>query len=124
MTNDAIPRPAVIPRPTAQAEPYVEALGAETAMAFLLAFGGAELYLGASPRENTAYVQAIGPDGAAALFAVAHRLQKRVPLCDDWLSAMLHWQGQSISGIARRFRTTDVSVRKKLRRMAERDRGR
>lgn len=37
-----------MPRPTAQVELYVEALGAETAVRFLLKFGGGELYQGKS----------------------------------------------------------------------------
>ena len=33
------------PRPTAQVAPFVDALGMDGAVTFLLAFGGAELYL-------------------------------------------------------------------------------
>jgi hypothetical protein len=80
---DHIPRPTEMPRPTAQAEHYVAALGMDKAMIFLLLFGGAELYLGGSPRDNSEYIQDIRPDGAAALFALAHRLQRRVPLDSD-----------------------------------------
>jgi DNA-binding CsgD family transcriptional regulator len=37
---------------------------------------------------------------------------------------MLHWQGQSIAAIARQLRLTGVTVRTKLKRMAERERRR
>ncbi len=46
--NTAVTR--AMPRPTAQAAPYVKALGPDLATAFLLAFGGAELYLAKHPR--------------------------------------------------------------------------
>ena len=38
-----------MPRPTAQVVPYVEALGPDLAVTFLLENGGAELYLGSVP---------------------------------------------------------------------------
>lgn len=74
-----------MPRPTAQVQPYVEAMGAETAVTFLLAFGGAELTIAEEPTERAAYVRLIGLDKAKALAAVAHRLHEGVPLASKWL---------------------------------------
>lgn len=108
--STALHRP--IPRPTAQVEPYVEALGAETAVTFLLAFGGAELTIAEEPTERAAYVRLIGLDKAKSLAAVAHRLPERVPLASKWLAAMLHWQGHSTAHIARTLRISEVSVRR------------
>ena len=39
-----------MPRPTAQVARYVEVLGVDLAMQFILQFGGAELYLPKEPR--------------------------------------------------------------------------
>lgn len=50
-TKTDIARP--MPRPTAQVAMYVEALGPETAMLFLLRFGGAELHSPEDPRSDS-----------------------------------------------------------------------
>ena len=39
-----------MPRPTAQVAPSVEALGADLAVTFRLAYGGAELYIANDPK--------------------------------------------------------------------------
>lgn len=109
---DALSRP--MPRPTAQVAPYVEVMGADMAVQFLLAYGGAELYLAENPKGCAAHEHLIGADNAKALAAVAHRLQKRVPLAKRWLAAMLSWQGHSAAHIARTLRVSDVSVRRWL----------
>ena len=103
-----------MPRTTAQVAPYVECLGAELTVRFLLAYGGAELYLADDPTGRAAHVQLIGEEKAKALAAMSHRLQKWVPLGKRWLAAMLHWQGHSAAHIARTLRVSDVSVRRWL----------
>jgi hypothetical protein len=111
--NDLPARP--MPRPTAQVEPYVTAMGAELAVQFLLTFGGAEMAIPDSPKGRSAFEAVIGTQAAEALAAQSHRLQKRVPLAKAWLAAMLDWQGHSVANIARTLRVTDVSVRKMLK---------
>lgn len=109
-----------MPRPTAQAAPYVEILGADLAVRFLLAYGGAELYLADDPKGRCSHAELIGADLARAL-ASHPRLspRQRVPLAKRWLAAMLHWQGNSTAGIARQLRVSDVSVRRWLKEWAE-----
>ena len=107
-----------MPRPTAQVEPYVEALGAELAVTFLLAYGGAELYLPDDPKGQSSHERLIGYDAAKRLSAIAHRLPRRVPLAKAWLSAMLAWQGNSAAQIARTLRISDVTVRRYLKEAA------
>ena len=104
-----------MPKPTAQVGVYVEILGADLAVTFLLTFGGAELYLAQNPKGRSQVEAVIGHDTARALAAQDHRLQRRVPLAKKWLAQMLNWQGHSIAHIARTLRTTDVSVRNMLR---------
>ncbi|WP_323005437.1 helix-turn-helix domain-containing protein [Pseudorhodobacter sp.] len=104
-----------MPKPTAQVAVYVEILGVDLAVTFLLAFGGAELHLAQNPKGKGQVEAVIGLDNARALAAQDHRLQRRVPLAKKWLAQMLDWQGHSIAHIARTLRTTDVSVRGWLR---------
>jgi len=80
-----------MPKPTAQVEAYVEAMGPDLAVTFLLAFGGAEMAIPDSPNGRSAHEAVIGPEAAERLSDVAHRLQKRVPLAKNWLAAMLFW---------------------------------
>lgn len=104
-----------MPRPTAQVAAYVDALGAETAVTFLLTYGGADLYISDDPKGRSSHERLVGYDKAKALAAVAHRLPKRVPLAKKWLAQMLNWQGLSTAMIARTLRSSDVSVRKWLK---------
>lgn len=112
-TGTQIARP--MPRPTAQVEPYVKALGPELAVVFLLHYGGAELYIRTRPTERTKYAAVIGLEGAQALAEHADSMQRRVPLAKSWLTAMLDWQGHSVPEIARKLRVSDVSVRRMLK---------
>ena len=108
-----------MPRPTAQVAPYVEALGAELAVQFLLGYGGAELYLADDPKGRASHEVMLGYDRAKAL---AHHPKlgqpHRIPLAKRWLAAMLQWQGHSTASIARTLRVTDVPVRRWLKERA------
>jgi len=103
-----------MPRPTAQVAPYVDVLGAELAVVFLMRYGGAELSLADDPNGRASHEGLLGYDKAKAL-AAQPRLQKRVPLAKRWLAAMLHWQGNSTAAIALQLRVSDVSVRRWLK---------
>lgn len=105
------------PRAPAHVAPYVDALGPETAIRFLLEFGGAELYIAASPKGRSRMVAVIGVEGAAALAAIAHRLPKRVPTAKPWIAQCLRADGLAVAAIARQLHTSDVSVRKWLKRV-------
>lgn len=106
-----------MPRPPAQVLPFVEALGADLAVTYLLTYGGSEVYVRTKPNECIPYVEVIGLDGAEALAQRAARgwMPRRVPLANTWLAAMLAWQGLSATEIARKLRVTDVTVRKMLK---------
>lgn len=113
-TTLALPMPA----PTAQVEPYVEALGAELAVEFLLRFGGADIFIAAKPRGRAAWHKFVGDEAAHRLAAIANanpRFQRRVPIANDWLIGMLAWQGKRVPEIARTVRRSDVAVRKYLK---------
>jgi hypothetical protein len=103
-----------MPRPPAQVAPFVEALGADLAVSFLMTFGGTEIAWSNKPR-HAAHVVMVGPERAAALATQAHRLPRRVPLANRWLAKMLDWQGVPANMIAGRLRLTDVTVRRYLK---------
>ena len=102
-----------MPRPTAQIAPYVEVLGLELAIAFLLRFGGAPLYLPNDPKGKSEVEKLLG---YAKLKELAARpaLQARVPLAKRWLAQILHWQGYSNAEIARKVRATDGTIKNYL----------
>lgn len=100
-----------LPEPTAQVAPYVDALGLDLALDFLLAFGGSEIYLAVDPKSRSRVAAVVGKEKAAALAQVDHLLPRRVPLASQWIAAVLHVKGWSKQDIARRLRTTDVTVR-------------
>ncbi len=103
------------PRPPAQVAAYVEVLGIDGAVEFLLAFGGAELYVAANPKGRGEFERRFGAERAAALAAVAERLPRRVPTAKPWIAQVLHTRGLPVAEIARKLHATDVSVRAWLR---------
>ena len=115
-----LPQPATgrnivkaLPRPPAYLAPYVEVLGGDLAIEFLLAFGGADMTF-PNDAERAKDGAAARMVGGKRLVALADRLcatRARVPLGDRWLAAALQAKGFSIAEIARRVRKSDVTVR-------------
>ncbi|RJG46458.1 helix-turn-helix domain-containing protein [Mesorhizobium sp. DCY119] len=108
-----------IPVP-ANVEPYVRVLGIDLTIAFLTEFGGAELYLARMPQGRSRVARLVGRDKAAALAEAAERLPRRVPLAKRWIAEVYWSKGLSTAEIARRLRSTDVSVRGWLKPAKER----
>lgn len=98
-----------LPPPPAHVEPYVRVLGPWLAFDFLMKFGGAELYLSATPKGRSEAEALIGAEKLAELAALD--LPRRVPTAKPWLAEMMKTQGLSHAEIARRLHTTDVTVR-------------
>jgi hypothetical protein len=104
-----------IPRPPAHIEPYVAALGAERAVRFLLAFGGADFYIAKDPKGASKAVDVIGIDGLRALGEIRDRLQSRVPTGKNWIARYLFIvEGKSKAEIARTLHASTVSVNRWL----------
>lgn len=91
---------------------FVDALGRDDAVRFLLAFGGAELMLGKTPREDSTISRELGHDVAVALGRVSDRLPRRIPNPKKWLARELKSKGLSHAQIARKLHTSDVTIRK------------
>ena len=100
-----------LPKPPPQVRHFVEVLGPELTAQFLLAFGGAELYIADDPKGSSRLEALVGYEKAKALGALSHRMTRRVPLAKPWVAAFLAWQGNSTAEIARRLHVSDVSVR-------------
>lgn len=105
------------PRPPAQIQPYVDVLGVEGTIEFLLEFGGAELILSQAARSGR-LVRLVGHERAAQLVQHAGHLPRRVPLAKRWIAAVWREQGLAVAQIARRLHVSDVTVRAYLKRSA------
>lgn len=102
------------PKPPAQAQPYVDALGLEDAMKFFHAFAGTEVYIAQRPTERSEIVKVVGYAKARSLASIADRLQARVPTVKEWRAKVYASQNLSIPKIARKIGVTDVTIRKYL----------
>ena len=101
--------PEAPPTP-AHLAPLVDVLGVDGAIAFLLEFGGAEVWLGAAPGARSRVARLVGEDRAAALAALP--LPRRVPLGKPWIARVWrHRDGLPVAEIARRLHASDVTVR-------------
>lgn len=106
------------PAPTVQVAPFVRVLGLDDAVCFILAFGGAEIYIGKNPRDTNGLVMMFGRDSVESLANLA-TLPHRVPLAKPSLAAHFHAQALSIAQITHKLRVSDISGRTYLRREAE-----
>lgn len=107
-------------KPPVQVAPYVEVLGVEGTVDFLLEFGGAQLHLSRNPRKSRV-AERFGRAKAAQLAEVAESLPARVPLQRRWCAQVLYSRGLPVQEIARRIRVTDVTVRAYVRDLPDAD---
>ena len=56
-----------VPRPTAQVQAYVDAMGAEMTVTFVLSYGGAEMHVANNPCGRSSHERLIGRDAARRL---------------------------------------------------------
>ena len=110
-----------LPPPPAHVAPYVEALGVDGTLAFLEAFGGADLYVPATPGARSRLAEVVGAEAAQALAERADRLPRRVPLGKIWRAQVLRARGLPVAEIARKLSASDVAVRRWLKRGPPRD---
>lgn len=103
-----------LPRTPAQVAPYVEVLGIEGAIAFLLEFGGAEIYLTTNPGSRSRVVDLVGRHKAVALARMADRLQRRVPLAKPWIARVWFARGLPKAEIARKLHVSEPTVARYL----------
>lgn len=104
-----------MPKPPAHISTYVDVLGVEGAVEFLLEFGGAELYLTATPKGRNRLAKFVGVDKAIALAKASERMPKRIPTAKPWIAAVMKSKGLPTAEIARKLHVSDVSVRSWLK---------
>lgn len=103
-----------IPRAPAHVQPYLDALGPEACVAFLLEFGGSKLYLARDPEGRSEVEALVGKSRMQALSAMRPGEAVRVPTCRRWLAHALKAQGMAVNKIARKLHVSDVAVYKYL----------
>ncbi|MEO0632907.1 MAG: hypothetical protein AAFY52_02085 [Pseudomonadota bacterium] len=106
---------AKLPPPCDAAETYVELLGEQTALAFILEFGGSEVFIPEKPRGKGMVEAIVGYEGMKALRHASFEASFRIPLANKWVAQCLHVQGHSINAIARRMRMTTNTVSKYIK---------
>ncbi|WP_375227526.1 helix-turn-helix domain-containing protein [Roseobacter sp. S98] len=103
-----------LPPPPANLKSYVDILGTDMAVEFLLTFGGAEMYFPDRPGDNSELVRTVGVEKARAICAASGRIKGRIPIGKPWIARVLNAKGLSNAKIARRLHVSDVTVRKYL----------
>ncbi|MGO4196563.1 hypothetical protein AB4Z13_14465 [Rhizobium sp. YAF28] len=104
-------------------QPYVDAIGEDLTLKFVMRFGGSPVYLSADPRSGGDVVEVVGVDGMRALAKSLGRGQiGRVPIGREWTVRKLKAQGLSTLAIARELRVADETVRRILNDRDGRDR--
>jgi hypothetical protein len=99
-------------RITAQVQPYVDALGLDIAVEFLLAFGGTEVYLSTRPQERSQVAELVGAEAAIKLAQRIGSGPCRVHTAKPFLAAYFRYKRKwSVVQIARKLHVTDVTVR-------------
>ncbi|TNJ40478.1 helix-turn-helix domain-containing protein [Phaeobacter sp. B1627] len=107
--------PGAFPKPTAQVEPFVDALGFEDALRFLDAFGGTEVYIPKNPKGRGEVEKLLGREKAKMLAGQMHRIPARIPTAKAWRARAHRSKGLPVVEIARILGVTDFSVRRYLR---------
>ncbi|KHQ53003.1 hypothetical protein [Mameliella alba] len=109
-------RPAIrYPRHPAHLDPYIEVLGPELAVSFLVMFGGAPLYFPDDPMGRSSAEHLIG---AVRLRELGQRMPSNrvaIPMPKNWLIRALHAEGLSMPQICRTLKTSHSNVKRTLR---------
>lgn len=95
----------------AHLRPYVDVLGVDDAVEFLLTFGGGYSYFSASPDAASPIAKAVGADRAAALARSTGGGSMRIPTGKPFIARALAARGLGASAIARKLHVSDVAVR-------------
>ena len=102
-------------------KPYLEALGEDLTIKFVMRFGGSPLYLAANPSTASDVAALVGSDAAKALAKIVGPGQiGRVPIAREWTVRQLKARKWSNLAIARELRITDETVRRLLKPRDER----
>lgn len=100
---------------TAQVQPYVDALGLDMAVEFILAFGGSYVYLSTNPQDRSEVAQMLGREAAVAVARRVGAGSRRIHNAKPWLASYFRYmKGMTVNDTARLLHVSDVTVRKWL----------
>lgn len=103
-----------LPPPPPSIYDYHRVLGPDLTCQFLMRFGGAELFLSPTPQGKSEVEKLIGAEKVRELAELGW--PRRVPLAKRWLAQYLRATSDlSQAEIARRLKTSTVSVRSYLK---------
>lgn len=105
------------PPPPAHVLPYVEIMGLDRAVEFLLEFGGSEMTFGDKASGRSMVAKRFGLDVAQGLSTAFHegRIGRSIPIPKAWLARVLFARGLSVNEIARKLHASTVAVRRHVR---------
>jgi hypothetical protein len=95
----------------AHIQPYIETLGEELGIRFLLAFGGSYAYLSDRPQERSPVTQLVGAEAHAKLAGRLGAGSLRVPLAKPFIARSFKAKGWTVNAIARELHSSDVAIR-------------
>lgn len=98
----------------AHLQPFVDLLGEDDAIRFLLEFGGGPVYLSANPTAASSIAAIIGREKTVSLAKELGPGSIRVPQGKPWIAERLRARGISVLGIARQLKMKDDTVRRWL----------
>ncbi|OJF91716.1 hypothetical protein AX761_21945 [Rhizobium sp. 58] len=98
-------------RVPAQLQPYIDVLGEDLGIRFLLAFGGSYIYLSERPQARSEVVYLVGLENAVALARRIGSGSMRVHSGKPFIARYFKDKGRTVNSIARELHTTDVTVR-------------
>lgn len=99
------------PRHPAHLDAFVEELGPELAVRFLIAFGGARLYFPDDPKGKSRAEALVGADALRRLGARLPQKRAEIPTATTWVIQALAAEGKGTSEICRTLRVTARTVR-------------
>lgn len=92
--------------------PFINTLGFDKGIEFLLRFGGSAMYLPKKPQDGRSMASSLlTADEIIALSQAIDRDYLRIPVGKKFIAVYLHSRGISIGEIARRLHMTDVTIR-------------
>jgi hypothetical protein len=102
------------PRHPAHLDPYIEVLGHELAVTFLIAMGGCRARFPSDPGGRSYAEALIGPEALRELSRRMPSEIREIPFPRSWLIRALHAEGMTHGQICRALKTSDRNVRETL----------
>ncbi|SOC41602.1 hypothetical protein SAMN05892877_10922 [Rhizobium subbaraonis] len=104
----------------AHLQPYIDTLGEELGIEFLLSFGGGYVYLSERPQGRSPVVEQFGEEAAIALAVRIGTGSLRVPVGKPFIARHFRAKRWTVNAIARKLHVTDVTVRAWLKQADDR----